>query len=189
MGDTSKDGDAREQPVHTVTLDAYYIGRYPVNKRRVQEIPCRGPLVPFSFGGQAVLMAGFSAQPVAVRGGLIPRTGTYRKVLTAGPELRIVIAGIVPRRARSNPKTGERKWEFKMSAATDAGILTTASDLLFSGGREGYFIALDARTGALLWKSALGGPILMGAITYAVEGRRCVAVAAGNSLFVFGLRD
>ena len=39
-----------------------------------------------------------------------------------------------------DPKTGEKKWEFKMTDVTDSGILTTASDLLFSGGREGYFL-------------------------------------------------
>lgn len=87
-----------------------------------------------------------------------------------------------------DPRTGERKWEFKMSEATDAGILTTASDLLFSGGREGYFFALDARTGGLLWKTALGGQIMMGPITYSVAGKQYVAAAAGNALFVFALR-
>ena len=46
-----------------------------------------------------------------------------------------------------DPATGERKWTFPMYDLTDAGILTTASDLLFTGGREGYFQALDARTG------------------------------------------
>ena len=56
-----------------------------------------------------------------------------------------------------DPKTGEQKWEFKMTDVTDAGVLTTASDLVFSGGREGYFFALDARTGALLWKVSVGG--------------------------------
>ena len=56
-----------------------------------------------------------------------------------------------------DPKTGEKKWEFKMDDVTDAGVLTTASDLLFSGGREGYFFALDARNGSLLWKAAVGG--------------------------------
>ena len=55
-----------------------------------------------------------------------------------------------------DPKTGERKWEFKMTDVTDGGVLTTASDLLFSGGREGYFFALDARTGALFWKANVG---------------------------------
>ena len=39
-----------------------------------------------------------------------------------------------------DPKTGDRKWEFKMTDVTDAGILTTASDLLFSGGREGLLL-------------------------------------------------
>ena len=36
-----------------------------------------------------------------------------------------------------DPKTGERKWRFDMTDVTDSGILTTASDLLFTGGREG----------------------------------------------------
>jgi alcohol dehydrogenase (cytochrome c) len=88
-----------------------------------------------------------------------------------------------------DPKTGERKWEFKMADVTDAGILTTDSDLLFSGGREGFFYALDARTGNLLWKTTLGGPVQSGAITYSVNGRQYVSVNAGNSLFVFALRQ
>jgi alcohol dehydrogenase (cytochrome c) len=87
-----------------------------------------------------------------------------------------------------DPHTGERKWEFKMTDATDSGILTTASDVLFTGGREGYFFALEARTGSLLWKASLGGPIVMGPMTYAVNGKQYVAAAAGNSLFVFALR-
>jgi alcohol dehydrogenase (cytochrome c) len=88
-----------------------------------------------------------------------------------------------------DPKTGEKKWEFKMLDVTDAGILTTASDLLFSGGREGYFYALDARTGDLLWKAMLGGGIASGPMTYAVNGRQYIAVSAGNCMFVFALRE
>jgi len=87
-----------------------------------------------------------------------------------------------------DPQTGTWKWEYKMSDLTDAGILTTASDVLFTGGREGYFFALDARTGSLLWKIQLGGPIQNGPMTYSVNGRQHVAVSASNSLFVFGLR-
>ena len=62
-----------------------------------------------------------------------------------------------------DPRTGERKWKFEQFDVTDSGILTTASDLLFTGGREGYFYALDARTGKLLWKASLGGQIVDGA--------------------------
>jgi alcohol dehydrogenase (cytochrome c) len=87
-----------------------------------------------------------------------------------------------------DPKTGERKWEFKMNDVTDSGVLSTASDLVFAGGREGYFFALDAKTGNLLWKSMLGGQVASGPMSYAVNGKQYVAVSAGNNLFVFALR-
>jgi alcohol dehydrogenase (cytochrome c) len=86
-------------------------------------------------------------------------------------------------------RTGQKKWEFKMHEVTDAGILTTASDLLFTGGREGYFFALDARTGDLLWKSSVGGGICAAPITYELDGKQYVAIAAGHAIFVYGLRD
>jgi alcohol dehydrogenase (cytochrome c) len=85
--------------------------------------------------------------------------------------------------------TGERKWEFKMGDVTEGGILTTASDLLFSGGRDGYFFALDARTGTLLWNAAVGGAVASGPMSYSVGGKQYVAVAAGNSLFTFALKQ
>jgi alcohol dehydrogenase (cytochrome c) len=84
-----------------------------------------------------------------------------------------------------DPHTGERKWEFKMSDITWAGVLTTASKLLFSGGSEGYFFALDARTGDLLWKFTVGGQVNSAPMSYAVNGRQYVTVAAGSSLFAF----
>ena len=85
--------------------------------------------------------------------------------------------------------TGKLKWKFEMTDVTDSGILTTASDLLFTGGREGYFQALDARTGSLLWKANLGAQIVNGPITYEVDGKQHVATIAGLSLCVFGLRE
>jgi len=87
-----------------------------------------------------------------------------------------------------DPLTGVRKWEFRMPTVTESGILTTASDVLFSGGREGYFFALDARSGAVLWRATLGGVVIAGPMSYAVGGRQYVAVAAGSALFSFALR-
>jgi alcohol dehydrogenase (cytochrome c) len=72
---------------------------------------------------------------------------------------------------------------------TDAGILTTASDLLFSGGRDGNFYALDAKTGALLWNRSLGGPVASGPMSYSVGGRQYVAINAGTSMYVFALKQ
>ena len=88
-----------------------------------------------------------------------------------------------------DPHTGKKQWTFEMHDVNTSGILTTASDLLFVGGREGYFHALDARTGALLWKANLGGDIVAGPITYQVDGKQYIAIAAGNGLFAFALRE
>jgi glucose dehydrogenase len=53
---------------------------------------------------------------------------------------------------------------------------------------EGYFFALDARSGALLWKATVGGVVASGPMTYAVGGSQ-YAVAAGSSLFTCALRQ
>jgi alcohol dehydrogenase (cytochrome c) len=87
-----------------------------------------------------------------------------------------------------DPKTGERKWTFKMTDFTDSGVLTTASNVLFTGSREGYFFALDARTGKMLWRAAVGGRMPAGPMTYSAGGRQYVAIAAGSALFTFTLR-
>ena len=85
------------------------------------------------------------------------------------------------------PDTLEPKWEFRMADITWGGVLATAGDVVFGGGREGYFLALDAATGELLWKAAVGGQINSGPMTYAVGGRQYVTIAAGSALFAFAL--
>ena len=86
-----------------------------------------------------------------------------------------------------DPNTGEAKWRFPQTDVADGGILTTATDVLFAGGREGYFQALDARNGTLLWKTNLGAQMLNTPITYSVNGKQYVAAMAGLSLFTFAL--
>jgi alcohol dehydrogenase (cytochrome c) len=88
-----------------------------------------------------------------------------------------------------DPRTGAKRWEFVMSDITDAGVMTTASDVLFSGGREGYFFALDAKTGALLWKAPVAGIVQAAPMSYSIGGRQYVAIAAGNSLYSYALRN
>ena len=88
-----------------------------------------------------------------------------------------------------DPATGAPRWKYPMTDVTDSGILTTASDLLFTGGREGYFHALDARTGKLLWKVNVGAQLVNGPITYQVDGKQYVAAISGMSLVVFALPD
>ncbi len=87
-----------------------------------------------------------------------------------------------------DPHTGEAKWTFDQFDVSDSGMLTTESNLLFTGGREGYFHALDARTGELLWKASLGAQIVMAPITFMVDGTQYVSVISGHVLVTFALR-
>jgi alcohol dehydrogenase (cytochrome c) len=88
-----------------------------------------------------------------------------------------------------DPNTGERKWAFRMSAPSiEGGILTTASNVLFGGGRDGQFVALDARDGKLLWETNLGPSVSAGPMSYMVNGKQFISVQAGSALYTFGLR-
>ena len=84
--------------------------------------------------------------------------------------------------------TGEPRWQFEMTDVISSGILTTAGDLLFTGARSGYFQALHAGTGELLWKANLGAQIVNGPMTYEVDGRQYVAIISGHALSTFALR-
>ena len=77
-----------------------------------------------------------------------------------------------------DPKTGEKKWEYRLVNFTESGVLSTAGDLVFAGGMEGNFVALDAKTGERLWSVNLGGTNASGPISYAVDGKQYVVVLA-----------
>jgi alcohol dehydrogenase (cytochrome c) len=88
-----------------------------------------------------------------------------------------------------DPTTGKRMWEYRMSDVSDSGLLTTPTDLLFSGNREGHFFALNARDGKLLWTRYLGGQVASSPITWSVLGKQYVSIASGHAVFTFGLPD
>jgi alcohol dehydrogenase (cytochrome c) len=86
--------------------------------------------------------------------------------------------------------TGQRKWEYRSSASkTDyGGLLSTEGGLVF-GASGGIFFALDADTGREVWHVSLGGNTKSAPISFSVDGRQAIAVAAGRALFVFGLQN
>jgi alcohol dehydrogenase (cytochrome c) len=87
-----------------------------------------------------------------------------------------------------DPATGQRKWEFKFLNPSTTGLLTTASGLLFGGDAEGNLLALDSRTGKLLWRYQMGSPLHgTSPITYMVDGRQHILVPAGTSLTAWAL--
>lgn len=101
-----------------------------------------------------------------------------------------------------DPATGQRKWQYILNSglslspfggwqtnAGASGILTTASDVLFVGGREGNLVALNACDGKELWHRDMGAPMLMDPISYSVHGKQYFAINAGLALYVFALPD
>jgi alcohol dehydrogenase (cytochrome c) len=85
------------------------------------------------------------------------------------------------------PASGKQAWEFKLLSPPWTGVMSTAGGLVFSGSNEGNIFALDARTGKPLWNFHSGGRVSSNPISFTVDGRQHIAVAANRVLYVFGL--
>ena len=85
-------------------------------------------------------------------------------------------------------KTGERQWEFRYPSATMAGVMTTASGLVFAGDHEGNFMAFEASSGRNLWHYQTGSRIWgAAAMTHVLDGRQHVLIPSGTTLVAFAL--
>jgi alcohol dehydrogenase (cytochrome c) len=82
--------------------------------------------------------------------------------------------------------TGQRKWEYGELSGNYSGLLSTGGGLVF-GASGGICFALNADTGREVWRVSLGGNTKSAPISFTVDGRQVIAVAAGRALFVFGL--
>jgi alcohol dehydrogenase (cytochrome c) len=70
-------------------------------------------------------------------------------------------------------------WEVSSPLPLFAGMLATKSGLLFTGDEQGFFLALDAKTGKELWKFQTGSGINASPITYELDGVQYVAILSG----------
>ena len=78
-----------------------------------------------------------------------------------------------------DPVTGKRIWSYPYKYVLLASVLATAGDLVFSGDPEGFFFALNARTGAKLWSFQTGAGNRGSSISYSVNGRQYIATPTG----------
>jgi alcohol dehydrogenase (cytochrome c) len=83
--------------------------------------------------------------------------------------------------------SGDLRWEFRLHSLPSSSLMATAGGLVFGGTPEGDAIALDARTGKLLWRFQTGGRIAANPVSYMFEGKQYVAIAGGTAMFVFTL--
>ncbi len=92
-----------------------------------------------------------------------------------------------------NIETGKIAWEVPLVGPVDgkrvAGLLGTAGGLLFYGDPSGYFLASDERDGRTLWKMPLQATIKTSPMTFSIDGKQYVALAAGSTVLCFGLPD
>jgi alcohol dehydrogenase (cytochrome c) len=89
-----------------------------------------------------------------------------------------------------DPETGKTMWDFKIfQGSLTNGVLATAGNVLFGAVRDGNLVALDAKTGKHLWHMQTGGAMAASPISYAVNGRQFVAIAAGNTVYSFALPE
>lgn len=79
-----------------------------------------------------------------------------------------------------NPQTGKQVWAIKEDLPVWSGAVVTAGDVAFYGTMNGWFKAVDARTGAVLWQYQTGSGIIGQPITYrGPDGHQYVAVLSG----------
>ena len=89
-----------------------------------------------------------------------------------------------------DPRTGEMKWEARFAISSLAGVMSTASGVVFAGDQEGFFNAFESKTGKKLWSYRTGSPIWGGAgMTYMLDGRQYVLIPSGNTLVAFALPE
>ena len=83
--------------------------------------------------------------------------------------------------------TGELRWEYKNNTTFSVGgLLSTKGGVVFGSAGQSFF-ALDAKTGRELWRVNTGGWIKAAPVTYFVDGKQIVTIAAGHDLLSFGL--
>ncbi len=84
---------------------------------------------------------------------------------------------------------GSLAWKYPQIGRghSSGGTLATAAGLVFFGDDAGSFEAVDATTGKPLWHFNTGQDISASPMTYAVDGKQYVAIAAGSDIFTFAL--
>ncbi len=120
--------------------------------------------------GQQYLGRGRAAGPPPARGPNQPATNAGIKAI--------------------DPETGKTVWSYPIyQGSLTNGVLATGGNVVFVSIRDGNVFALDAKTGKYLWHFQTGGNHQASPMSYAIDGKQYVALAAGNVVFSFSLQE
>jgi alcohol dehydrogenase (cytochrome c) len=75
--------------------------------------------------------------------------------------------------------TGDVLWKYFAAKPMIGGATVTGGDLVFTGDASGDFLALDAKSGSVLYRGGIGYAVGGGVVSYLAEGRQYVAVVSG----------
>jgi alcohol dehydrogenase (cytochrome c) len=106
-------------------------------------------------------------------------TGTHRSKGDYNQKVLLAFALDDDKPAWRYPQAGEGR--------SAGGTMTTAGGLVFFGDDTQAFEAVDAQTGKPLWHFNTGQNITASPMTYAVNSKQYVAIAAGSDVFSFAL--
>ena len=95
--------------------------------------------------------------------------------------------------------TGKIRWKVKTQQPMIGGIMATAGGVVYTGEGNGQFKGYDSATGNLLWQFQAGAGVNAPPVSYTVDGKQYIAVAAGgnvqlnykrgNNIIAFALGD
>jgi alcohol dehydrogenase (cytochrome c) len=88
-----------------------------------------------------------------------------------------------------NLDTNSFAWKYPQvgQGRSSGGVLSTASGLVFFGDDANLFEAVDAKSGKPLWHFNTGQEMSASPMSYAINGKQYVAIAAGSDVFSFAL--
>jgi alcohol dehydrogenase (cytochrome c) len=89
-------------------------------------------------------------------------------------------------------QTGEIAWELPEVSGpitASAGVISTASGLVFFGENSGAFMAADAADGKPLWQFQTNHVWKSSPMTYMFDNKQYIAVAVGQDIVAFALPD
>jgi alcohol dehydrogenase (cytochrome c) len=133
--------------------------------------------------------------PTVTQGGIFylspDKASTEEGFILGGSDTKIANEDLVVAVKAIEATTGRVRWEYsrpprKTNGDMLGGLLSTSGGLVFGGDMDDFF-ALDASTGIELWRFPTGGQISGAPMSYEVNGREYVAIAAGRAILSFAL--
>jgi len=118
-------------------------------------------------------------QPSFIGSGIGMNTG-----ISFDPSLPLRVDSLAPKQTGErliawNPVSQQEVWRVPLKGIWNGGVVTTSSGLVFEGTADGKFMAVDADNGKILWEVVIGSGIIGSPITYEIDGKQYVSIAAG----------